>query len=143
MRALDTLRAGAMADAWESSLGNTRVAVAGAAICVKALSARWRFGQGRILTAFWCRALCRQLSRELSRKMTQVGEDVPEWLKRELPPPPRLRTAADAKAAREEREPVVHHQGVRGQGPVARMPAGVLQRAPQLAAAHCRGDGIQ
>lgn len=78
-----------IADAWEPSLGNTRVAVAGAAICVKALSARWRFGQGRILTASWCRALCRQLSRELSRKMSQVGGDVPEWLKRELPPPPR------------------------------------------------------
>ena len=78
-----------IADAWESSLGNTRVAVAGAAICVKALSARWPFGQGWILTASWCRALCRQLSRELSRKMPQVGEDVPEWLKRELPPPPR------------------------------------------------------
>jgi hypothetical protein len=34
-------------------------------------------------------AVCRQLSRELSRKMSQVGEDVPEWLRRELTSPPR------------------------------------------------------
>lgn len=78
-----------IADAWKPILGTTRVAAAGVAICFIALSACWHFGQVWILTASWCRALCRQLSRELSRKLSQVGEDVPEWLKRELPPPPR------------------------------------------------------
>ena len=37
---------------------------------------------------------------------------------------------AQAQAAREERQPVVHSEGVHWQGPVPNLPACLLQRAP-------------